>query len=56
MPAAAAEAEAVFVAEGRLTFTFPSGSAAILALQKQGGGEAGDNHHIATVENEKSTL
>lgn len=52
---AAAEAETVSVAGGRLTLTLPSGSAAILALQKQGG-EAGDLHHIATVENEKSTL
>ncbi|HYO54394.1 AHH domain-containing protein [Archangium sp.] len=56
LPAAAAEAEAVSVAEGRLTLTLPSGSAAILALQKQGGGEEGDLHHIATVENMKSTL
>jgi hypothetical protein len=53
---AAVEAEAVAVVEGRLTLTLPSGSGALLAMQTQGDGEAGDLHHIATVENEKSTL
>ncbi len=56
LPAAASEAEAVSVVEGRLVLTLPSGSAAVLAMQQQGGGEEGDLHHIATVENEKSTL
>jgi hypothetical protein len=56
LPAAAAEAEAVAVVEGRLTLTLPSGSGALLAMQKQGDGEEGELHHIATVENEKSTL
>jgi hypothetical protein len=56
LPTAAAEAEAVSVAEGRLTLTLPSGSAALLALQKQGDDPEGDLHHIATVANEKSTL
>ncbi|HZH75138.1 MAG TPA: AHH domain-containing protein [Archangium sp.] len=56
LPAAASEAEAVSVVEGRLVLTLPSGSAAVLAMQQQGGGEEGDLHHIATVENEKSSL
>ncbi|MFY0563469.1 AHH domain-containing protein [Archangium lansingense] len=56
LPAAAAEAEAVSVAQGTLTLSLPSGSAAILAMQKQVGGEEGDLHHIATVENKKSAL
>ncbi|AKI99837.1 putative lipoprotein [Archangium gephyra] len=56
LPVAAAEAEAVSVAGGQLTLTLPSGSAAILAMQKQGAEDAGQLHHIATVENEKSAL
>jgi hypothetical protein len=56
LPVAAVEAEAVAVVEGRLALTLPSGSGAVLAMQKHGEGEAGDLHHIATVENEKSTL
>jgi hypothetical protein len=54
LPAAASEAEAVSVVEGRLVLTLPSGSVAVLAMQQQG--EMGDFHHIATVENEKSIL
>jgi hypothetical protein len=56
LPAAASEAEAVSVVEGRLVLTLPSGSAAVLAMQQQGDDPAGDLHHIATVENEKSIL
>jgi hypothetical protein len=56
LPAAASEATSVSVLEGRLVLTLPSGSGAILAMQKQGDDEEGDLHHIATVENEKSTL
>ncbi|WP_257454647.1 AHH domain-containing protein [Archangium lipolyticum] len=52
---AAADAEAVSVAEGSLTVSLPSSSAAILAQQEQGSGQDGDIHHIATVENMKST-
>ena len=54
LPAAAAEATSVSVVEGRLALTLPSGSGAILAMQ-QIDGEEGEIHHIATVENEKST-
>ncbi|PTL75917.1 AHH domain-containing protein [Vitiosangium sp. GDMCC 1.1324] len=54
LPAAASEATSVSVVEGRLVLTLPSGSGAILAMQ-QAEGEDGDIHHIATVENEKST-
>jgi hypothetical protein len=56
LPAAATEATAVAVVEGRLILTLPSGSGAILAMQQQGESEEGELHHIATVENEKSTL
>jgi hypothetical protein len=52
---AAADAESVSVAEGSLTVSLPSSSAAILAQQEQGSGQEGDIHHIATVENMKST-
>jgi len=54
LPAAASEATSVSVVEGRLRLTLPSGSSAILAMQ-QADGEEGELHHIATVENEKST-
>ncbi|MFY0568989.1 AHH domain-containing protein [Archangium lansingense] len=56
LPTAASEATSVSVVEGRLVLTLPSGSGALLALQKQGEEGKGDIHHIATVENEKSTL
>jgi hypothetical protein len=56
LPEAVAEGEAVSVVEGRLTLTLPAGTGAMLAMQKQGEGEEGDLHHIATVENEKSGL
>ncbi|WPB75528.1 AHH domain-containing protein [Archangium violaceum] len=56
LPTAASEATAASVAEGRLVLTLPSSSGALLAMRKQGDDEAGDIHHIATVENEKSTL
>jgi hypothetical protein len=55
LPTAAAEATSVSVIEGRLILTLPSGSGALLAMQ-QADGEEGEIHHIATVENEKSTL
>jgi len=54
LPTAAAEAEAVSVVEGRLVLTLPSGSAAILAMQKQGDGDDGHIHHICTNKNDKS--
>ena len=53
LPTAAADATSVSVRQGRLVLTLPSGSGAVLAMQNQ---EEGDIHHIATVENEKSTL
>jgi hypothetical protein len=56
LPVAAAEVEAVSVMGGQLALTLPSGSAAILATQKQGEEDSGQLHHIATVENEKSSL
>ncbi|KFA86779.1 hypothetical protein Q664_52225 [Archangium violaceum Cb vi76] len=56
LPTAASEATSVSVREGRLVLTLPSGSGALLAVQRLGEGEEGDIHHIATVENEKSTL
>ena len=56
LSAAASEAESVSVIEGRLTLTLPSSSGALLAMQQQGEVEQGDIHHIATVENEKSSL
>jgi hypothetical protein len=56
LPTAASEATSVSVAEGRLVLTLPSGSGALLSMQKQEDGEEGQLHHIATVENEKSTL
>jgi len=55
LPTAAAEATSVSVVEGRLVLTLQSGSGALLAMQ-QANGEEGEIHHIATVENEKSTL
>ncbi|OJH34257.1 AHH domain-containing protein [Cystobacter ferrugineus] len=55
LPTAASEATSVSVAEGRLVLTLPAGSGAILAMQREGEGEEGHIHHIATVENEKST-
>jgi hypothetical protein len=51
LPTAAAEATSVSVVEGRLALTLPAGSGAILFMQEK---EAGDIHHIATVENKKS--
>ncbi|WP_245919927.1 AHH domain-containing protein [Melittangium boletus] len=54
LPAAASEATSVSVVEGRLILTLPSGSGAFLAMQ-QADGEEGELHHIATVENEKSS-
>ncbi len=54
LPVAASDATSVSVVEGRLVLTLPSGSGAILAMQ-QIDGEDGEIHHIATVENEKST-
>jgi hypothetical protein len=54
LPVAASDATSVSVVEGRLVLTLPSGSGAILAMQ-QPGDEEGEIHHIATVENEKST-
>ena len=54
LPTAAAEAEAVSVVEGRLVLTLPAGSAAILAMQKQGDGDDGHIHHICTNKNDKS--
>lgn len=54
LPAAASDATSVSVVEGRLILTLPTGSGAILAMQ-QVDGEEGELHHIATVENEKST-
>ncbi|MCY1076804.1 AHH domain-containing protein [Archangium sp. miwbw1] len=56
LPAAASEATSVSVVEGRLVLTLPSGSGALLAMQNQGEVEKAPIHHIATVENEKSTL
>jgi A nuclease family of the HNH/ENDO VII superfamily with conserved AHH len=56
LPTAASEATSVSVLEGRLILTLPSGSGAILAMRQQGDDKEGDLHHIATVENEKSTL
>ncbi|MFY0580201.1 AHH domain-containing protein [Cystobacter fuscus] len=55
LPTAASEATSVSVAEGRLVLTLPSGSGALLAMQREGEGEEGPIHHIATVENEKSS-
>jgi hypothetical protein len=55
LPTAAAEATSVSVVEGRLVLTLPSGSGALLAMQRADG-EEGELHHIATVENEKSSL
>ncbi|WP_395851233.1 AHH domain-containing protein [Cystobacter fuscus] len=54
LPTAASEATSVSVAEGRLVLTLPSGSGALLAMQREGESEEGQLHHIATVENEKS--
>jgi hypothetical protein len=54
LPTAASEATSVSVAEGRLVLTLPAGSGAILAMQREGEGEEGQIHHIATVENERS--
>jgi len=54
LPTAAVEATSVSVVEGRLILTLPSGSGGLLAMQ-QADGEEGELHHIATVENEKST-
>ena len=53
LPAAAAEATSVSVVEGRLALTLPAASGAILFMQEKG---AGDIHHIATVENTKSSF
>jgi len=53
LPTAAAEATSVSVVEGRLVLTLPAGSGALLAMQTL---EEGQLHHIATVENEKSSL
>jgi hypothetical protein len=55
LPAAAAEATSVSVVEGRLVFTLPAGSGAVLFMQNQGEGEEGPVHHIATVRNSEST-
>lgn len=55
LPTAASEVQTVLVTEGRLTLSLPSGSSTVLAMQNQGGGSDGEVHHIATVENEKST-
>lgn len=54
LPTAASEGTSVSVAEGRLVLTLPSGSSAFLAMQRDGEGEEGHIHHVATVENEKS--
>ena len=51
LPTVAAEATSVSVRQGRLVLTLPASSAAVLSMQ-----EEGDIHHIATVENDKSTL
>ncbi|HYO66306.1 MAG TPA: AHH domain-containing protein [Archangium sp.] len=56
LPTAASEATSASVAEGRLVLTLPSSSGALLTMQQQAEGEGGELHHIATVENEKSTL
>jgi hypothetical protein len=56
LPTAASEAESVSVLDSGLTLTLPSGSGALLAMRKEGEEEEGTIHHIATVENETSTL
>ncbi|WP_239576863.1 AHH domain-containing protein [Archangium primigenium] len=55
LTAVAAEATSVSLAEGRLVLTYPSGAAVVLSM-RTGEDEAGEVHHIATVENEKSAL